>query len=85
MRYDVFPERNLEPPDDPEAPDTWPCPQCGEEAEFLDYSVGDDAEYECPTCGHYFRVLYNDWAIGDPDSTGCGHEPYDAWVERHWR
>ena len=84
MRPDVFPERNLEPPDYPEAPDTWPCPQCNGEAEFQDYDL-DDAQYECANCGWCFTVSYDRWAVGDPDSTGCGHEPYDAWVERQWR
>jgi len=83
MRHDIFPERNLEPPDYPEAPELWPCPRCGHDAPLWDYD-GDEALYRCEDCG-MFAVPYDDWADSDPDSTGCAHEPYDAWVERQWR
>jgi len=60
-----FPERDLEPPDDYEAPDTWVCPECGEDANFVEYSLGD-AIYKCPKCGKRFEVLFDRWAFSNP-------------------
>ena len=85
MRYDVFPERNIEPPENPEAPQETSCPVCGGKASLV---WQDDAYgyYRCvaPRAG----CPEDEFAVDlypDPDSTGCAHEPYDAWVERHWR